>query len=121
MLPPVLTSALITIKWSMARNLYPAVSMQFMSKTWSPVKRETDGNPVWSGDNKTFYYVHNNPETLLTEKIIRHKVGTSGTDDKIVYTEKDPSNYISVWRSKSDQYIFITSQATMSSELRYTS
>lgn len=90
-------------------------------KTTLEVKGETDGNPVWSGDNKTFYYVHNNPETLLTEKIIRHKVGTPGTSDKIVYTEKDPSNYISVWRSKSDQYIFITSQATMSSELRYTS
>jgi oligopeptidase B len=88
-------------------------------KTTLEVKGETDGNPVWTGDNKTFYYVHNNPETLLTEKIIRHKVGTSGTDDKIVYTEKDPSNYISVARSKSDQYIFITSQATMSSEIRY--
>jgi len=88
-------------------------------KTTLEVKGETDGNPVWSGDNKTFYYVHNNPETLLTEKIIRHKIGTPGKDDKIVYTEKDPSNYISVARSKSDQYIFITSQATMSSEIRY--
>jgi len=90
-------------------------------KTTLEVKGETDGNPVWSGDNKTFYYVHNNPKTLLTEKIVRHKVGTPGTADKIVYTEKDPSNYISVWRSKSDQYIFITSQATMSSELRFIS
>jgi len=90
-------------------------------KTTLEVKGETDGNPVWSGDNKTFYYVHNNPKTLLTEKIVRHKVGTPGTSDKIVYTEKDPSNYISVWRSKSDHYIFITSQATMSSELRFIS
>jgi len=88
-------------------------------KTTLEVKGETDGNPVWSGDNKTFFYTKNNPETLLTEKIVRHKVGTPETADKIVYTEKDPSNYIGVGRSKSDQYIFITSQATLSSETRF--
>ena len=87
-------------------------------KTTLEIKGETDGNPVWAGDNKTFYYVKNNTETLLTEKVIRHKAGSSETSDKIVYTEKDPSNYINVWRSKSDQYIFITSTATMSSETR---
>jgi len=90
-------------------------------KTTLEIAGETDGNPVWSGDNKTFYYTKNNAETLLTEKIIRHKIGTPQSSDKIVYTEKDPSNYIGVGRSKSDQYIFITSQATMSSEVRYVS
>lgn len=87
-------------------------------KTTMEIKGETDGNPVWASDNKTFFYVKNNPETLLTEKVIRHKAGSRETFDKIVYAEKDPSNYINVWRSKSDQYIFITSTATMSSETR---
>ena len=90
-------------------------------KTTLEIEGETDGNPVWSGDNKTFYYTKNNPETLLTEKIIRHKVGTPQSADKIVYNEKDPSNYIGVGRSKSEKYIFITSQATMSSEVRFVS
>ena len=87
-------------------------------KTTLEIASDTDGNPVWAGDNKTFYYVKNNPETLLTEKVIRHKAGSAEISDKIVYTEKDPSNYINVWRSKSDQYIFITSTATLSSETR---
>ena len=87
-------------------------------KTTREIAGETDGSPLWAGDNKTFFYVKNNPETLLTEKVIRHKAGTPETADKIVYTEKDPSNYINVWRSKSDKYIFITSTATLSSETR---
>ena len=89
--------------------------------TTREVAGETDGEPVWAADNKTFYYVKNNPETLLTEKVIRHKKGSPEASDKIVYTEKDPSNYINVWRSKSNQYIFITSTATMSSETRLNS
>ncbi len=79
----------------------------------------TNGNPVWAGDNKTIFYVKNHPVTLLTEKIIRHTTGSPESSDKIVYTEKDPSNYINVWRSKSDKYIFITSAATLSSEVRF--
>ncbi|MDP4290109.1 MAG: S9 family peptidase [Bacteroidota bacterium] len=90
-------------------------------KTSREVAGETDGNPVWAADNKTFFYVKNNAETLLSEKIMKHKIGTPEASDKIVYTEKDPSNYINVWRSKSDKYIFITSAATMSSETRYIS
>jgi oligopeptidase B len=83
------------------------------------VKTGSNGNPVWASDNKTLFYVKNNPQTLLTEKIVKHTVGSAELTDKIVYTEKDPSNYISVWRSKSNQYIFITSEATLSSEIRY--
>ncbi|HNX43636.1 MAG TPA: S9 family peptidase [Bacteroidales bacterium] len=79
----------------------------------------TNGNPVWAADNKTLFYVKNNPETLLSEKILRHTVGSPQAGDAVVYTEKDPSNYITVWKSKSDKYIFISSEATMSSETRF--
>jgi len=83
------------------------------------VETGTNGNPVWAADNKTIFYVKKNPQTLLTEKILKHTVGSPESTDKMVYTETDPSNYINVWKSKSDQYIFITSEATLSSEIRY--
>lgn len=85
----------------------------------SDVLTNTSGDPVWAGDNKTIFYVKNNAVTLLSEKIMRHIIGTPESADKVVYTEKDPSNYIAVWRTRSDKYIFITSQATLSSELRF--
>lgn len=76
----------------------------------------TDGQAEWAADNKTFFYTVKNPQTLLTERVYRHKLGTAQQDDVLVYQEKDPSNYIFISKSKSGAYIFIVSYATLSSE-----
>lgn len=79
----------------------------------------THGQVAWANDNKTIFYTENNAETLLTEKIKRHTLGSAAGSDAVVYQEKDPSNYIGVERSKSGKYIFIRSGATLSSEYRF--
>ncbi|HRP32018.1 MAG TPA: S9 family peptidase [Agriterribacter sp.] len=79
----------------------------------------TTGSSVWASDNSTLFYTHNNPQTLLTEKIRRHILHTNANNDVTVYEEKDPSNYIGVGKTKSGRYIFISSQATLSSEMRF--
>ena len=79
----------------------------------------TEGDPVWANDNQTLFYTAKNPVTLLSEKIKKHKLGSDASTDKVVYEEKDQSNYIGIAKTKSDKYIFITSEATLSSELRY--
>lgn len=78
----------------------------------------TQGDPCWANDNKTIFYTSKNPVTLLSEKINRHLVGTASDKDVLVYEETDKSNYIGVDKSKNNKYIFIFSQATMSSEYR---
>ncbi len=78
----------------------------------------TQGDPCWASDNKTIFYTSKNPVTLLSEKIKRHLVGTDSEKDVLVYEEQDKSNYIGVDKSKNNKYIFIVSQATMSSEYR---
>ena len=78
----------------------------------------TSAEIVWGNDNKTIFYVHNNPETLLSEKIKRHTIGTNPSQDVVVYEEKDPTNYISVSKTRSRQFIIIESEATLSSESR---
>ncbi len=78
----------------------------------------TEGDPCWSSDNKTFFYTAKNPVTLLSEKIQRHKLGDDPSADPVVYEEKDKSNYIGVIKSKNNKYIFIYSNATLSSETR---
>ncbi len=79
----------------------------------------TEGDPVWANDNLNFFYTSKNTVTLLSEKIKRHKLGTDAGVDKTVYTEADESNYIGVGKTKSDKFILITSQATLSSEVRW--
>lgn len=76
----------------------------------------TEGDPCWANDNKTIFYTFKNPVTLLSEKIKRHTLGSA--KDVIVYDEKDKSNYIGVSKSKNNKFIFISSNATMSTEIR---
>jgi len=78
----------------------------------------TSGSAAWANDNKTFFYTENDPVTLLTVRIKKHVLGTPASADKLIYSEKDPSNYIGVYRSKSGQYLFLYSNATLSSEFR---
>lgn len=87
-------------------------------KTLKDVIKNTQGDPCWASDNKTFFYTTQHPVTLLSEKIKRHTLGTNVDSDNIVYEEKDKSNYIGVYKSKNNKYIFIYSQSTMSTEMR---
>ncbi|WP_439479529.1 S9 family peptidase [Chryseobacterium aquaticum] len=81
--------------------------------------KNTTGSATWANDNKTIFYTSNNPETLLTEKIFRHSLGTEASKDVLVYEEKDKTNYIGVGKSKNEKFIMIYSGATTSSETRY--
>ncbi|RZL12588.1 MAG: S9 family peptidase, partial [Pedobacter sp.] len=78
----------------------------------------TEGDPVWANDNKTIFYTSKNAVTLLSEKIKKHILGADAKNDVVVYDEKDNTNYIGVIKSKNDNYIFIGSQSTLTSEYR---
>ncbi len=79
----------------------------------------TEGDPVWAADNRTLFYTAKNPDTLLSEKINRHTLGTETSADVTVYEETDKSNYIGVGKSKDNRVIFIASKSTLSSEIRF--
>ncbi|MCU4176913.1 S9 family peptidase [Marinilabiliaceae bacterium N1Y90] len=71
---------------------------------------------AWANDNRTFFYTTKNKVSLLSEKIWRHELATSLDEDVMVYHEKDPSYYIGVDKSKSDQYIIIGESSTLASD-----
>lgn len=79
----------------------------------------TSPNYVWANDNQTIFYTANNPETLLGEKIKRHHLHQPATQDLVVYEEKDNTNYIDVDKTRAENYLLISSQGTLSSEVRY--
>ncbi len=76
----------------------------------------TEGGVAWANDNKTFFYTAKNETTLLSENIDRHRLGRPQSEDVKVYTEKDNSFYIGVYRSKSDKYIIIYNSSTLVSD-----
>lgn len=79
--------------------------------------RNTEGAAIWGNDNLTLFYTAKNPITLLSEKIMRHTLGSDPASDVVVYEEKDNTNYIAVGKSKNGKYIFINSEGTLSSEI----
>nr|WP_206860262.1 S9 family peptidase [Lysobacter changpingensis] len=75
-------------------------------------------NLVWADDNKTLFYVENDPETLLTVRVKKHVLGTPVSKDVLVYEEKDDSFYMGIDRSRDDKFICIGVESTVSSEMR---
>src|SRR3546814_9891814 len=87
-------------------------------ETYPDVITGGSANVVWAYDNRTVFYVENDPETLLTVRVKHHVLGTPVADDELVYEEHDDSFYMGVDRSRDDQYICIGVESTVSSELR---
>jgi oligopeptidase B len=73
----------------------------------------SDGSLAWANDNRTLFYTTKNEVSLLSEKIMRHELGTPASQDVVVYQEKDPSFYIGVYKSKSSDYIVIRNNTTL--------
>ena len=77
------------------------------------------GNFAWAADNQTLFYSKQDPETLRSYQIYSHKLGTPTTSDKLIYEEKDEEFSCVVHKTKSEKFILIHSESTISSELRF--
>jgi oligopeptidase B len=84
-----------------------------------PLKIEnTTGGSTWAGDNKTLFYTRKDEVTLRSDKIYKHKLGTSAEDDKLVYFEEDDTFGTYVYKEKSKKYLVIGSHSTLTTEYR---
>ncbi len=76
-------------------------------------------NMTWANDNRTLFYARQDPETLRSDRIYRHVLGTDPAEDVLVYDETDDTFSAHVFKTKSKRYIMIVSSQTLSSEYRY--
>ncbi|MGO9932481.1 MAG: S9 family peptidase [Steroidobacteraceae bacterium] len=74
---------------------------------------------AWAADNKTVLYVEKDPATLLGLYVKKHILGEDPQRDTLVFGQTDKSFYTGVSKSKSDAFIFIRMESTLSSEWRY--
>ena len=74
---------------------------------------------AWAADNRTVLYVEKDPETLLGLYVKKHVLGEDPADDVLVFEQTDLKFYTGVSKSKSDAYVFIRMESTLSSEWRY--
>ena len=82
-----------------------------------PVKLEnTTGGSTWAGDNKTLFYTRKDPQTLRSDKVYKHVLGTDASADTMVFHEKDDTFNTFVYKEKSKKYLVIGSSSTLTSE-----
>ncbi|MHA7128255.1 S9 family peptidase [Algoriphagus namhaensis] len=85
---------------------------------WESIKDVT-GNLAWAEDNEHIFYTKQDPQTLRAFQVYLHKLGTDPNEDLLIYQEDDVEFTCYVQKSKSQEYIFIHSQSTNSSEMRF--
>ncbi|MHA1219277.1 MAG: oligopeptidase B, partial [Candidatus Heimdallarchaeaceae archaeon] len=74
-------------------------------------------NFEWVDDNTIYYNIRDEAQRPYALK--RHIVGSSSKDDPVIFEEKDIERRIFVWKSKDNKYLFMNSESTISSEIRY--
>ena len=77
---------------------------------------KTSGNMAWANDNRTLFYVRQDPETLRWNRVLAHELGR--LKDAEVYFEGDDTFEVGISKANTDKYIFIRTGATLSTEYR---
>jgi len=79
----------------------------------------TSGGSVWSRDSSNLFYTTKNTKTLRSESVYRHNILSPIELDSLIYKEKDNTFSVYVSLSKSEEYIFINSYSTLTTESRF--
>jgi oligopeptidase B len=78
----------------------------------------TTGNSTWANDNQTIFYTTQDANTLRSDTVQKHKLGTDTSKDEVVYFEKDDTFDVAVGKEKSKKYILISCSSTLTTEFR---
>ena len=72
----------------------------------------------WSADSSTLFYIENDPVTLLATRVKAHRLGTDPGEDLTIYEEADDTFYMSLMLTRSEKYLCIVLESTVSGEQR---
>ncbi|MGZ3721633.1 MAG: oligopeptidase B, partial [Bdellovibrionales bacterium] len=73
-------------------------------------------NFVWAADNKTLFYVRQDPETLRSYQVFRYELGSGKSE--LVYEERDTTYNVGVGASKNHGLLYMAVDKRDSSEWR---
>lgn len=100
---------------------YRQYTLQFKdlkTGTILPVKIERVTSTEWSSDGKYFFYGQEDKVSKRSDKIFRHKVGSTDAD-VLIFEEKDELFGSGIGRSRDKTMMFIGSYAATMAEYRY--
>ncbi len=88
-------------------------------ETLADIIPNTTGGVTWANDNKTVFYMLKDEVTLRSEKIMKHILGTPVEKDETVFYEEDETFNAYIFKTKSEKYLIIGSESTLTSEFRF--
>ena len=62
---------------------------------------------AWANDNRTLFYIRQDPVLLQSGPVWRHVRGTDASQDRLVYEEKDRTQFVGIDRSASGRHLLI--------------
>ncbi|MBY0414311.1 MAG: S9 family peptidase, partial [Bdellovibrionales bacterium] len=74
-------------------------------------------NFVWAEAGRVLYYVKHDPTTLRANQVFKYDLDTK--NNILIYEEKDEKFEVMVYKTEARHFIFITSNSTLSSEVRF--
>jgi oligopeptidase B len=102
---------------TVSRRIY---TLYFKNLTTGEVLKDVipniTGNVAWANDNKTIFYARQDLQTLRSDKIYKHVIGTDPEKDELIFEEKDETFNTGVYRTKSKKYMVIASSSTLTTE-----
>ena len=103
---------------TLSRRQYRILVRSLVDGHWLPEQIEnSSGEVVWAADGQSFFYVRLDEETLLPYQVWQHSLGEAVSADRLVYTEQDESFYLSLGESRSEEYVLIVLDSTLTSEV----
>jgi len=79
----------------------------------------TTGGSTWANDNKSLFYTRKDEVTLRSDKIYKHLLGTKTAADELIFEETDETFSTYIYKTKSEKYLVIGSESTLTSEFRF--
>ena len=73
---------------------------------------------VWANDEATLFYARQDPETLRSCRVYRHRLGSDPERDPVVFEEADEAFWVSLTRFRSGRFLAIRSAQTLTTEYR---
>ncbi|MDQ3395448.1 MAG: prolyl oligopeptidase family serine peptidase [Bacteroidota bacterium] len=94
---------------------YSLIIKNFLNPAVSDTIPDVSHFAAWAEDSQTIFYTTQD-ETGRTDKVFNHKIYLPYEEDKMEYYEEDPNYFVSVTKSKNNQYILVQSEGPTSSE-----
>ncbi len=79
---------------------------------------ERVGSVEWAADSKTVFYTVED-DAKRQYRLYQHRIGSKADDDNLIYEEKDERFDVSIGRSRSLEYLFLSSDSQTTTEVRY--